>query len=86
MRGQRKNPRKAVQPFENKKRKIDIFKNYEANGVEKIQRKLEIFSTLISKKSRKILEKLSNPLRTKSGRLIFSKIMKPTVLRKFSGN
>ena len=39
MRGQRKNPRKAVQPFENKKRKIDIFKNYEANGVEKIQRK-----------------------------------------------
>ncbi|WP_418308527.1 hypothetical protein, partial [Parasutterella sp.] len=48
-----KNPRKAVQPFENKKRKIDIFKNYEANGVEKIQRKLEIFSTLISKKSRK---------------------------------
>ena len=51
MRGQRKNPRKAVQPFENKKRKIDIFKNYEANGVEKIQRKLEIFSTLLSKKS-----------------------------------
>lgn len=51
MRGQRKNPRKAVQPFENKKRKIDIFKNYEAIGVEKIQRKLEIFSTLISKKS-----------------------------------
>ena len=51
MRGQMKNPRKAVQPFENKKRKIDIFKNYEANGVEKIQRKLEIFSTLISKKS-----------------------------------
>ena len=51
MRGQRKNPRKAGQPFENKKRKIDIFKNYEANGVEKIQRKLEIFSTLISKKS-----------------------------------
>ena len=40
--------------FENKKRKIDIFKNYEANGVEKIQRKLEIFSTLISKKSMKI--------------------------------
>lgn len=55
MRGQRKNPRKAVQPFENKKRKIDIFKNYEANGVEKIQRKLEIFSTLISK----------NPVRTR---------------------
>ena len=53
---QRKNPRKAVQPFENKKRKIDIFKNYEANGVEKIQRKLEIFSTLISKK---------NPVRTR---------------------
>ena len=52
MRGQRKNPRKAVQPFENKKRKIDIFKNYEANGFEKIQRKLEIFSTLISKKSK----------------------------------
>ena len=57
MRGQRKNPRKAVQPFENKKRKIDIFKNYEANGVEKIQRKLEIFYTLISKKS--ILAKTS---------------------------
>ena len=56
MRGQRKNPRKAVQPFENKKRKIDIFKNYEANGVEKIQRKLEIFSTLISKKSSLIIE------------------------------
>lgn len=54
MRGQRKNPRKAVQPFENKKRKIDIFKNYEANGVEKIQRKLEIFSTLISKKSKAV--------------------------------
>ena len=56
MRGQRKNPRKAVQPFENKKRKIDIFKNYEANGVEKIQRKLEIFSTLISKKSNSSLQ------------------------------
>ena len=56
MRGQRKNPRKAVQPFENKKRKIDIFKNYEANGVEKIQRKLEIFSTLISKKSTNALK------------------------------
>ena len=55
MRGQRKNPRKAVQPFENKKRKIDIFKNYEANGVEKIQRKLEIFSTLISKKSSNVI-------------------------------
>ena len=59
MRGQRKNPRKAVQPFENKKRKIDIFKNYEANGVEKIQRKLEIFSTLISKKSTKIFQHFS---------------------------
>lgn len=58
MRGQRKNPRKAVQPFENKKRKIDIFKNYEANGVEKIQRKLEIFSTLISKKSEKNKRKI----------------------------
>ena len=57
MRGQRKNPRKAVQPFENKKRKIDIFKNYEANGVEKIQRKLEIFSTLISKKSKNFILK-----------------------------
>ena len=56
MRGQRKNPRKAVQPFENKKRKIDIFKNYEANGVEKIQRKLEIFSTLISKNPGKDLD------------------------------
>lgn len=50
MRGQRKNPRKAVQPFENKKRKIDIFKNYEANGVEKIQRKLEIFFYINFKK------------------------------------
>ena len=58
MRGQRKNPRKAVQPFENKKRKIDIFKNYEANGVEKIQRKLEIFSTLISKKTTLIIKGL----------------------------
>lgn len=62
MRGQRKNPRKAVQPFENKKRKIDIFKNYEANGVEKIQRKLEIFSTLISKKSKKIMENFKENL------------------------
>ena len=62
MRGQRKNPRKAVQPFENKKRKIDIFKNYEANGVEKIQRKLEIFSTLISKKSSKNYLYFSNLL------------------------
>lgn len=60
MRGQRKNPRKAVQPFENKKRKIDIFKNYEANGVEKIQRKLEIFSTLISKKSSKFICLIGN--------------------------
>uniref|UniRef100_UPI003AEFBE30 hypothetical protein n=1 Tax=Parasutterella sp. TaxID=2049037 RepID=UPI003AEFBE30 len=49
------------QPFENKKRKIDIFKNYEANGVEKIQRKLEIFSTLISKKSsRSVLLRFGN--------------------------
>ena len=70
MRGQRKNPRKAVQPFENKKRKIDIFKNYEANGVEKIQRKLEIFSTLISKKSKfplplhhKIKNKIKNKIK-----------------------
>ena len=67
MRGQRKNPRKAVQPFENKKRKIDIFKNYEANGVEKIQRKLEIFSTLISKKSRVIREKSNFFFCRKSG-------------------
>lgn len=67
MRGQRKNPRKAVQPFENKKRKIDIFKNYEANGVEKIQRKLEIFSTLISKKSRQSSEELSKPLGKEGG-------------------
>ena len=64
MRGQRKNPRKAVQPFENKKRKIDIFKNYEANGVEKIQRKLEIFSTLISKKSN--LQKVQIPSNNRS--------------------
>ena len=46
-----KNRRKAVQPFENKKRKIDIFRNYEAYGFEKNQRKFENFSTLISKKS-----------------------------------
>jgi len=46
-----KNRRKAVQPFEIKKRKIDIFRNYEANGFEKNQRKFENFSTLISKKS-----------------------------------
>ena len=52
MRGQRENFRKAVQSFEIKKRKIDIYGNYEANGVEKNQRKFEIFSTLISKKSR----------------------------------
>ena len=47
-----KNRRKAVQPFEIKKRKIDIFRNYEANGFEKNQRKFENFSTLISKKSK----------------------------------
>ena len=46
-----KNRRKAVQPFEIKKRKIDIFRNYEAYGFEKNQRKFENFSTLISKKS-----------------------------------
>ena len=51
-----KNRRKAVQPFEIKKRKIDIFRNYEAYGFEKNQRKFEIFSTLISKKSREDLE------------------------------
>ena len=50
-----KNRRKAVQPFEIKKRKIDIFRNYEANGFEKNQRKFENFSTLISKKSIQIL-------------------------------
>ena len=66
MRGQRKNPRKAVQPFENKKRKIDIFKNYEANGVEKIQRKLEIFSTLISKKSTLTTQPTQTPFLTAS--------------------
>lgn len=49
-----KNRRKAVQPFEIKKRKIDIFRNYEANGFEKNQRKFENFSTLISKKSIRI--------------------------------
>jgi hypothetical protein len=48
-----KNRRKAVQPFEIKKRKIDIFRNYEAYGFEKNQRKFENFSTLISKKSKK---------------------------------
>ena len=67
MRGQRKNPRKAVQPFENKKRKIDIFKNYEANGVEKIQRKLEIFSTLISKKSSAVIAVFCFPILMKLG-------------------
>lgn len=46
-----KNRRKPVQPFEIKKRKIDIFRNYEAYGFEKNQRKFENFSTLISKKS-----------------------------------
>ena len=46
-----KNRRKAVQPFEIKKRKIDIFRNYEAYGFGKNQRKFENFSTLISKKS-----------------------------------
>ena len=66
MRGQRKNPRKAVQPFENKKRKIDIFKNYEANGVEKIQRKLEIFSTLISKKSKMGFSNFNNDIALES--------------------
>lgn len=50
-----KNRRKAVQPFEIKKRKIDIFRNYEAYGFEKNQRKFENFSTLISKKSNKFL-------------------------------
>ncbi len=68
MRGQRKNPRKAVQPFENKKRKIDIFKNYEANGVEKIQRKLEIFSTLISKKSINNLRAINTTIHEKAER------------------
>jgi hypothetical protein len=54
MRGQRKNLGKAVQPFENQMRKIDIFRNYEANGFEKNQRKFENFSTLISKISKGI--------------------------------
>ncbi len=49
-----KNRRKAVQPFEIKKRKIDIFRNYEANGFEKNQRKFENFSILISKKSKSV--------------------------------
>lgn len=35
MRGRRENLRKAVQPFEIKKRKIEIYRNYEANGVAK---------------------------------------------------
>ena len=52
-----KNRRKAVQPFEIKKRKIDIFRNYEANGFEKNQRKFENFSTLISKKSKRVESK-----------------------------
>ena len=77
MRGQRKNPRKAVQPFENKKRKIDIFKNYEANGVEKIQRKLEIFSTLISKKSNETYPK---QVKVNKNRNIFRKDRKKPVL------
>ena len=46
-----KNRKKAVQPFEIKKRKIEIYRNYEAYGFEKNQRKFENFSTLISKKS-----------------------------------
>ena len=50
-----KNRRKAVQPFEIKKRKIDISRNYEANGFEKNQRKFENFSTLISKKSIRVI-------------------------------
>lgn len=54
-----KNRRKAVQPFEIKKRKIDIFRNYEANGFEKNQRKFENFSTLISKKSKNAVGKTS---------------------------
>ena len=56
-----KNRRKAVQPFEIKKRKIDIFRNYEAYGFEKNQRKFENFSTLISKKSN--LTHLTGPTR-----------------------
>ena len=57
-----KNRRKAVQPFEIKKRKIDIFRNYEANGFEKNQRKFENFSTLISKKSIKNLRNIGEVL------------------------
>ncbi len=56
-----KNRRKAVQPFEIKKRKIDIFRNYEANGFEKNQRKFENFSTLISKKSSQLKEGEKDP-------------------------
>lgn len=52
-----KNRKKAVQPFEIKKRKIDIFRNYEANGFEKNQRKFENFSTLISKKIHAVTKK-----------------------------
>lgn len=59
-----KNRRKAVQPFEIKKRKIDIFRNYEANGFEKNQRKFENFSTLISKKSRHERQEVSHRGRT----------------------
>ncbi len=62
-----KNRRKAVQPFEIKKRKIDISRNYEANGFEKNQRKFENFSTLISKKSKPI----QNFLSIRSGFLSF---------------
>lgn len=62
-----KNRRKAVQPFEIKKRKIDISRNYEANGFEKNQRKFENFSTLISKKS--IYQNQQPGSTAKSGRL-----------------
>ena len=57
-----KNRRKAVQPFEIKKRKIDIFRNYEANGFEKNQRKFENFSTLISKKSSRLKKYAHQPV------------------------
>ena len=60
-----KNRRKAVQPFEIKKRKIDIFRNYEANGFEKNQRKFENFSTLISKKSSVFFQQKSRNAATK---------------------
>lgn len=83
-----KNRRKAVQPFEIKKRKIDISRNYEANGFEKNQRKFENFSTLISKKS--TLTVLQTQALTISGHYYLEFVKEPcsikTALLKRHGN